>query len=371
MQLSQRENITPRQITFMMILFFFGSSVVFGVNTNSGQDSWISLLLGIAISVPVLLVYARIIKLYPNRDFFQLLTDLFGKAGGGILTALFSWYCLLLASAVLRIFSEFIQIVSLPETPELALTIAFILLTAYMVKSGLQVMGEWSIVTLAIMLSIILFTVLGSLNHLDPTNLLPVLEHPPGEILESAYQIFSFPLAESVVFLPLLPYAKKASPYRFYLGGLLFGGGGLLLIVLRNILCVGPALMQAEYFPSYVCARVMEVGSFLSRVEGGISINFVLSGMTKITVCMYAGTLGFTRLFHVRSMEYTVMPVCLIVLLLSKIVYSGSMQMQDFIRLYPYLAFPFQIALPLLIWLFAERKSRGQKPGATPSPQAG
>ena len=371
MQPSQKKSITPRQTIFLMILFLLGSSVVFGVNSDSGQDSWISLLLGIVISVPVLLMYARIAQLYPDRDFFQLLNDLFGKIGGSVVTALFTWYCLMLASAVLRNFSEFIQIVSMPETPELALTISILLLTVYLVKSGLQVLGEWAVVTLTILLTIISLTILGSLNHLNTAYLLPVLEHSPREIMSSAYKIFSFPLAESVVFLPLLPYVKKANHYRIYMKGLLLGGIVLLLAVLRNILCIGPKLMQAEFFPSYVCARVMEVGIFLSRIEGTISINFVLSGVTKVSVCLYAGALGFTRLFRARSMDNTLMPVSLIVLVLSNVIFLGSMQMNDFIQIYPYFAFPFQIVFPLLIWLFAERKSRRQKPGVSPSPQAG
>lgn len=354
--------VSSREMILMIVLFVFGSSVVMGVNSGTRQDSWICLLIGAALCIPVFLLYARIVSLMGEDDFFTCIINWFGEVFGRIIIALLVWYYLYLAAIVLRNFSEFMEIVAMPETPQIPMMISLVLVMAYLCKSRIQVIAQWAVVGIYVTMGIVLLTLLATVSHMQTDYLLPVMEHSRAEITKSSLQVFAFPYAECVVFLPLISAVKNANPYKIFLKGLGMSTAILLLIVLRNILCIGSYLMEAEYFPSYSCARIMEIGSFLSRIEGTISINFIVAGVTKATLCIYSGTLGAAKLLNIpNKLDLIIMPVCMFALMLCAISYSDAVQMFDFLDIYPLYSIPFQVGLPVLIWLAAEWKSRAKK----------
>ena len=55
--------ISMRQATAILAAFIIGSSIVIGGNSDVGQDSWATLLISFVITVPVYLIYARVMKL--------------------------------------------------------------------------------------------------------------------------------------------------------------------------------------------------------------------------------------------------------------------------------------------------------------------
>lgn len=65
-----KEMLSSRQAICIIVMFMFGSSVIMGVNTGVAQDSWICVLLAPFMALPMVLIYARIIKLFPEKDFF-------------------------------------------------------------------------------------------------------------------------------------------------------------------------------------------------------------------------------------------------------------------------------------------------------------
>lgn len=360
--------LSARELIIMIILFLFGSSVVMGVNSESRQDSWISLLVGAAFAIPLFIMYARILQLMGRQDFFTCVMDWFGPVFGRILIGLLVWYYIYLSAIVTRNFSEFMEIAALPETPQFPLMISILLVCVYLCKSKIQVIGQWSVVGLFLTLSILAITVLATAQHMDIKYLLPIMEHPPSEIVQSAIKTTAFPYAECVVFLPLISAARQASPYRVFLKGHLLGTLVLLATVLRNTLCIGPALMEIEYFPSYTCARIMEIGTFLSRIEGTISINFIIAGTSKTTLCLYAACLGIAKILNIpNKMDLIVMPLCMLALTLCAFSYVDAIQIFDFIDIYAYFAMPFQLFLPVLIWLVGEWKVRHQKDAPAPA----
>ena len=358
----QKELISGRQMLCIIVMFIFGSSVVMGVSSGADQDSWMSLLLASAYTVPMLLIYARIIKLYPEKDLFETIEIVMGKIVGKIVIVLMAWYALHLCALVLRNFSEFIQIVTMPETPQLPIMLAMIMVVVYMAKSGVETMGKWSVITLTVVLMVVIVTIIFSLNKMDFTNILPFMEHSFQEISNGAFRLYAFPFAETVLFLCLADaLKKKSSPYKLYMFGLLIGCGVLMLVILRNLFMMGPKLVGASYFASYMTVRLINIADFFARIEGFISMNFILAGIIKITVCLLAAAKGTARLFGVSNYRKLVLPVSLLAVALSAIVYQNVMEMFDFLRFYTYYAVPFQVIIPLAVWIAAEIQTRRKK----------
>lgn len=112
-----RESITNKQGIATMVMFIIGSTIILGAGRQGMQDVWISILISMAIALPILFIYSMIIKLFPGKNLYEISEVVFGKFFGKIVTLLFTWYSLHLGALVIRNFSEYIKIVSMPETP--------------------------------------------------------------------------------------------------------------------------------------------------------------------------------------------------------------------------------------------------------------
>ena len=101
-------------------------------------------------------------------------------------------------------------------------------------------------------------------------------------------------------------------------------------------------------------ARLIEVGSFLSRIEGTISINLILAGITKITVCLICATKGLSKLFHLQDYQRLVFPTGLLVLALCSNLFENILEMFEFTDYYSFYAAPFQTLIPIMTWIGGE-----------------
>lgn len=356
----EKEVITQKQGISMMFMFIIGSTMVIGVGADAKNDVWISILVAMAMAVPMLFVYARIVKLFPGVDFWEILEKVFGKILAKIISVMFIWYSLHLGALVIRNFSEFIQIVSIPETPQFIIVIFIGALSIYIVRSGVEIIGRWSaFVAPMIALNIVLLFVLAT-TQMNPENIKPILNHGLKPVMISATSVFSFPFAETVLLLPLLTSLnKKGSPYKVYYLGLIIGGILILSGAIRNVLTLGVELAQTLYFPSYASVSLINIGNFLQRVELVVSINFLLSGLVKVSVCLYSTSRGAAKLLNLKNYRKIVAPAALIMMTLSCIIYKNAMDMFEWAtEIYKFYAIPFQIILPLIILITAEIKTR-------------
>ena len=290
-----------------------------------------------------------------------------GKALGKLVILLFAFYALMLGALVTRNFSEFIEVVAMPETPQLPLLLIILIAAVYLTLCGVKTLGKWAMLALPFLVFIVAITVIFSVNIFDKTFFYPILNNPPAVSFFGAYETLAFPLAETVIFLDLLYYIKKeANLYKMYILGVSIGSLLLIIVMTRNILVLGPDLIEISYFPSFSAAKAIQTGKILQRIEGTIAINFVLGGITKITVCMLFATKAIAKLLCLPSHQLLIIPCGLIMLAVAANSFISTIEMFSFINIYALYAFPFQILLPVLLWITAEIKHRkSQKSSAS------
>lgn len=357
-----RETLTPRQAVSINVLFLFGSTAIMGVNAGVAQDSWIAFLMGIAFAVPAVLVYARLIRLFPGKNLFEMAELLFGSILGKILSILMIWYAIHLCALVLKNFSEFLEICVMPETPELTVIISMMLVICYMVRNGLETLGKWAIFALPVVTIVVVFTIVFSVNRMDFDRILPIGVHDLGAIAAQGYKSFTFPFAESVLFLCAVgKLGKNGSPYKIYFYTIFIGGAVLLAILLRNVFLLGPEVLESEYFPSYTAAKIINIANLITRMEGLIAVNFIVAGIVKCALCLFAACKGMAHLLEVRDYHQLVLPVGLLCAALSTNLFKSVAEMIEFTDTYMIYAIPFEILIPLVVWIAAERRRRKER----------
>lgn len=99
----------------------------------------------------------------------------------------------------------------------------------------------------------------------------------------------------------------------------------------------------------------INIGDFLTRIEGSAAIVFVTSLFIKASLCLYVTCQGIARVFKLQSYRSVVLQMGLIMVYMSDFIYKDITQMQDFAyHIYKVYALPFEVFIPLLLWAMAE-----------------
>lgn len=363
-----REIISDSQGRKLVILFTFGSTLVMGTGGEAGRDAWISIAVALLLAIPTVLLYSRILSLFPGKDLFEILELNFGKFIGKLISMLYTWFAFHLGALVLINFGEFIITVALPETPMIVPIIFFAFLCMWGVKAGIETLAKCGDYFIVFVLFLIILYGLLAMGSMDTSNIPPILGRGVKAALAGVPSAFTYPFGETVVFLLVFSaLQQKKSAFRVYAPALLLAGIVIIYISLRNVMVLGPATMTAVYFPSYSAIGRINVGNFIQRIEIGVTIVFLLSGFMKICICLLAATKGFSRVLGYKDYRLFVVPIGLLMVNLAYNIYPDIEAMFEWaFKVWPYYAFPFEVILPVLIWIVIELKEKAKnKPQQT------
>jgi spore germination protein KB len=347
------ETISVRQGIILVFLFLLGSTVLVGTGGAAKKDMWLAMILAIILAIPLVMFYSKLLATFPGKNLFEITEQVFGKFLGKLIVFLYTWYALHLGAMVMDNFGEFINIVGLPETPRAVPVIFFAILSTWVCKEGVEVLGRWGQLFLSFILGITMVTVFFSVVTMDINKVRPILEEGIPPLIKGTFGIFAFPYGEVVILTMITPfYENKKSIYKIYVYGVILGGLTLLMYAVRNLLTIGPDKIAMHYYPSYIAVGRINIGEFIQRAQILITVAFLIAGFMKISVCLLATVNGVAKLFNLGNYRLIVTPVAILMFNLSFIVYENILETIKWApNIYPYYAFSFQVILPLVTYI--------------------
>lgn len=338
--------ITSYQLALLMIAFIIGSSTIID-SAHAGRDAWLAYIIAWMGGFFLVFSYAWISLMNPGKTLVEILKDTFGKILGSILALGYIWYFIHLAALVTRDFSFFLVTTSYERTPEIFMIICFIFLSVYTLKKGLQVFSRSAEVFVPMLITFILILCLVIIGRYDVGVFLPFLEEGFKPVLNLILPILTFPFGETVVFLMLFSALdKKKNIRKISVSAVGIGGMILLLTILRDLMALGPDILQRIFFPPSLSSELIPV----MNLDPLIGLNLLIAGGTKITVCFYGGVVGITQIFNLNSYKPFVIPVAALIIAIAMMLYNNIFEMFRWANdVYPYYAIPFQILIPFAI----------------------
>lgn len=358
----EKGKITPYQLFSMMTGFIFGSTVILQNVTAAGRDSWLSTVLAILGGLGMVLITTQLSVTFPNLTLIEYTEVLFGKILGKCIGAVYLWYFLHLGALVLRNYGDLMTITVMQETPLWFFHITLALVVAFMVYNRIEVMGRVSEILLpfGVGFSFFISTLVTLSGIVEIKNLQPVLEHRITDILKSTFAVASFPYLEVILFTMIFPYVNIPAKTRKYtVWAIIVGGFSMLVILVENIGIFGET-MPTITFPRYTAIRMISVGNFIERIDPIVLAIWIMGGLAKIGVCLYAFVLGLAQLLGLKYYTHLILPSTIMMIVLSILLYTNTMEMLDFAaNVYPLYAFPLQVFLPLLMLILAAIRKPG------------
>jgi len=355
----KNESISERQATLLIIFFLLGSSLLLGSGNEAKQDVWLAIIIAISWSIILLLMYSRILSLYPGKDLFDILQIVMGKFLGKIICILMIWFAFHDGTLVLRNLSEFTNTLVFSETPVIVPLLFFTILLIWSLKAGIEVSGRWAELFSWVIFSIILIVPVLSISQMDISRLKPILNNGVTPLLKGAFSSFSFPFGETVVFTMVFSNISKIKNYKkIFMVGLFAGGGLILLTSLRNLLVLGSETVSRLYFHSTMSVSLIKLGT-LQRLESTVIIVFLVCVFIKICICIFAVCNGLSKVFGFDDYKFIATPIALLMLSFSFFIYKSTMEMAFWAsNIFPYYSFPFEVIIPLIIFIVAEIRNR-------------
>lgn len=352
-----KEQISDKEAICITILFIMGSTLIMGIGGEAKNDAWLAAIIGVFFSIPVFLVYSRIVSIFKGKDLFEILELVFGKYIGKFTALLYTWYAFMLGALVLRNFGEFVNTLGLPETPMFVVMLCMGLTSIIAIRLGIEVIGRTSTYFITIVFVILLIIQILVIPQIRLNYIKPLLYNGLAPVLQAGYNVFTFPFAETVILMSALFALKtKKSAGKVYFWGLTLAGTTIIVLTIRNILVLGKTIGMF-YFPSYIAVSDIAVGNFIQRMEVTVSLVFAITAFTKVSVCLFAACRGFQRVFNLKDYRSVTIQVGLLILYLSYIVFDNIMDMKYWAsKVYPYYAIPFQIIIPIAVWIIGELK---------------
>lgn len=358
-----KEIISQKQAISLVVTFIYCSTLVMGSGSEAGRDAWLADLLGSLLAVPLYFIYARLLSIFPGLGLFEVAEKVFGKIGSYFIILPYVWYGFHLGAIALRNFTEFIKILTMPETPQYAIGSLMIIVCIWATRAGLEVIGRWVCIILPVIITAIIVVSLLAVPLYKPEHLLPILNNNWGTIADGAFTTFSFPMAEVILFTILLGNMRQgSSPKKVLFMSLLIGCAVVTWVGLRSVMTLGEANIQSLYYASYSTVGLINVGDFIQRIEVSVSVVFIFSGFIKICICLYTTSCGLTRMFKLKEERTLTAPLGVLMMVFSLFLFSDTMEMFIWAsKIYKFYALPFQVIIPIILWISAEIKSRRLK----------
>jgi len=355
-----KETIPPKQAIALMLAFILDGAIIFPTASEAQRNLWISIIISGGAAFILFVLYYKIQLLYLGKNLYLINQESLGKILGNIINILYIWYFLHLGALTLRDFGEFMTALTMPETPEMAIMVLSALTAVYIVKKGLEVIGRFALFStiLTLIITSILFIFL--IPKMQINNILPIMAQGIKPVLGGAWSALTFPFGECVLFLVIFSEtSNKTTLKKGYFVGLILGGLFLLIDNFIVIAVLGDKVLGFLYFPFYTVLSRIRIGEFIQRLEiiGGVILN--IFGIIKITLCLYAASLGISTLFKIDNYKILCLPVGLLMVNISNILYENIMELVFWTsKYYKYYALPFQIFFPILIILVSKIKKR-------------
>ncbi|AZU64118.1 hypothetical protein CHR53_24350 [Neobacillus mesonae] len=359
--------IDQKQMFSLMFLFVL-SAIVTSLTPNAGQDSWISIFIGMLGSLCLyLFIFCQIFNHYPELPLTGILVKVFSKYIGIPLSLVYLCYFVYITAIATRHLADTITTHILSETPIAVVCFLMILLIVYGCYLGFEVLGRTAEILLIWM---VIFGLTGNLSVIASgiikwKNLQPVLENGWLPVLKDAFLVsFSFPMGEIFLFLMFLPYlnrpesARKAGSAALVLSGLSLSWTFMLIITV-----IGPSGADAADIPLLNMVEKINVGNFIQRMDSIVVGTFVLGFFIKISLYFYAIVLGVTDVFKIKNYRRMIIPAASLVFITTFFIGEYKEEYGRFRQeIFPYIVeLPLIIGIPLLLLFLIWIRKRFKK----------
>jgi len=359
--------ITGLQIYWIMFAMLVGNTLLITVTPAikyAKQDMWISYLIAGLGGILMVFLATKTALLYPKHTLIEYSKFIFGKWIGILSAILYLVYWYTVIGNILGEFTEFVNIILLPNTPQWILLLTILLLLVYIAyMGGIEGVGRCSEVFGPIIFMSCILLIAFTIPNLQWDHILPVYaDSGLYLILRGSLYPLSF-LGESVLMLMLLSFMDQPDQgTRRAVWGVLSAAVLINLSAVSVIFVFGSGVSSKLKYPIVETIRYINVMNFIQNLEIVAVLIWILSLFIKLSLYFVLTAYGTAQLFHIRDWRKLIWVVAVISFLLAMFFSGSATYGMEYIEYYwlPVVLTLNMAVIPLLLWIVGSLRKKKQ-----------
>jgi spore germination protein KB len=326
------------------------------------RDLWLTPIWASLIGFITVFIVIQLNKLFPEKTIIEYTEQILGRFIGKVFGWVYLVFTVYITSIVIREYGEFMVGIFLNNTPLAIVIGSMVLVCAFNVRGGIEVIGRSAQIFVPIVLLLYLCLVLLLIPDLKVEHMLPVFEHGIIPSLKGSLVVQGW-FSEFILIAFLLPFMTNRNK------GMKWGIISIIAItatlVITNIAsyCLFGIATSTIVYPVMIAARFISIADFFEHLEALAMMIWVGGTFVKISMFYYAITLGTAQLLKLSDFRPLTLPIGFILILASLLAASNLQVLVHFVGTSsPFYFLVTQTAFPLLLLLVAwVRKSVSAK----------
>jgi|GEM_PF-926544 len=365
MNQNNTRQLSLNQLTTLIILFLIGGSALSSTARYSGQNAWIVVLAAGGFGAILFTIYHRISKVHEYKGLPDILKSTFGKFLGTIILFVYACFFLFRTVSVGNYMSAMAQQTLMFGANHRVVIVLLMITVITSTLYGLKVIGRSSEIFLFIIIICLLPFLLAIFTSdvFKTENLIPVLAEGVPGIAQDVARVTFFPYGELVVFLMLFPFIAKNENQeilkRSYIA-ILISVILMIAINLTIVALIGATLTSNFEYPFYNAMQLAGLKGFLERLDPLAVVIMVAGEYFKLVIYFFVTVLAFQALHQKFNFKVVLTLLTILIFFIAPVINvheTGFMMDVMPFRILPI----FELALPVLIWLVSEIRTRKQK----------
>ncbi|WP_338471758.1 endospore germination permease [Niallia sp. XMNu-256] len=366
----EKGKISSLQMGMMLYPAMIATSIISGpslIASYANNDLWIPPILTSLVGILTVYIVFALHQRYPNQTIIGFSEQILGTFAGKIVSFLILSYYLIGTGRVVRGYSEFIISSFLFQTPISVTMITMVILCAFAVYGGIEVLGRLSQLFFPLFIIPVFISFLLLSPEFDVGNLFPILGEGiipllKGIIMEIGWfsEIFLM-----IFLLPFLTDTKKARKYGIFT--ILAVTVTLAMVNLMVLFVLGSTTADREY-PLMNVIRYISLADFFENLEAVAMTVWIVGAFIKITVFFYALGLGTAQWLNLSDYRPIIWPMAILIVEFAFWSVPSTVEYKTFtITVLPFYATLIQIILPLTLLIVAILRKKKQNQSQTKS----
>ena len=322
---------------------------------HAGRELWLSPIIASSAGYFLVWVSWRLHKRFPDDTLITMSDKIFGRIAGKLVSLVYLSILLFNISIIVREYGELILGRFLMRTPQYLILGSIVLIAAFAVRGGLEVIGRLSqlFVPLIVLLLILLFCLL--IRDFNPENLFPAFVEGITPSLKGAAVAQGW-FCDFSLLLFMLPYVRNKDRPKALKWGFISVTAVMATMVMVNlmVLLLFGNITGDLSDPLMTASTYISIGQFFQRMEPLVMGIWVIGCCIKIATFLYVFCLGFAQWVKLSDYRPTVLPLSCLTVFLARWVTPNRVQLKEFLdTIFPYMLTGYEGVLPLLLLIAA------------------
>ena len=297
-----KDQITSRELLFSVAAYVQASALLTAFITGIlKQSSWIGSVAAYALSLPLLAMLLFLFAKHPGMGLVQLNEAVFGKVVGKVISFGYFIFIFTLIPLNTADLNGFITGYIMPETPPIAVVAPLLLVSVLAARKGIDsIFRVGPLFSCLQIFVLVLFTVL-LIPNMKPSNMLPVLDVTPKEIIQGTTTLLALPFADMFIVILSIPAVSSVKNFKSIIfKGYTIGAVITLLIVVTDTVVLGP-LLNYIGLPRYLSVRLIDIADVITRMDILYAYVLIVLRYFKLCILLYVSSLLLAQIFNLKS----------------------------------------------------------------------